>query len=268
MAGALPTTDHDEAPARRESRVPSARERVTAVVLLAILPIIAAGVYVAGRRSDPDLLPPVLTPVASPRAPRVAAEPIAAPTAAAPATPAATAVPAPAAVSPAPSSAASPTIAPPSQPAAAPALASLDAALARFVAALPRPGWSVDAAPAAFEASRLYEKIDGRADLYLRHGVRRLVATSLASGDHFIDAFAYDLGTPAAAAGLLREERPSGARDLPVGQGGYTVAGSLFFTIDCYYVQLVGADAEGETEAAAAAFGRGLAPLLGRTPCR
>jgi len=247
--GAPPTTDAaqggdtGERPARRGPRVPSVHERLVSLVLIAVLPLIAAAVYVAGGRPDPELLPPALSSGPASAGPQVANAGSS-------------------------SSGSAPATTSPSGPAPTATALPLDLAVARFVGSVSEPGWTVDAAPVAFEAARLYEKIDGRADLYLRRGVRRLVSTSLASGDHFIDAFVYDLGTPVGADGLLQEERSSGAREVSIGRGGYVAAGSVFFTVECYYVQLIGSDTAAETERATAAFGRGLAPLLGSVPCR
>ncbi len=141
-------------------------------------------------------------------------------------------------------------------------------AVASAVSAIADPAWRVEADATVFEPDRLHEKIDGRAELYLRAGVRRLVAVTIASGDRFVDALVYDMGRPDAADERLADERPAGVSGIEIGRRGYTVAGSRFFVVACYYAQILASDDSAETARVAEALAHRLAPALGNTRCR
>lgn len=141
-------------------------------------------------------------------------------------------------------------------------------AVASTASGLTDAAWHVEADATAFEPDRLHEKIDGRAELYLRAGVRHLVAVTVASGDRFIDALVYDMGRPDAADQRLADERPPGARSTGIGRDGYAAAGSYFFATACFYAQIVASDDSAATARGAELLARRLAPALENTSCR
>lgn len=81
------------------------------------------------------------------------------------------------------------------------------------------PGWRPDGPGERFGPDRLYEKINGQADLYLQAGFRQLEARRFLDPDdpsRSIELRAYAMETPAAAASVhARQRRPNGERIDP-----------------------------------------------------
>lgn len=97
-----------------------------------------------------------------------------------------------------------------------------------------------------YNASNLYEKIDGRAELYISYDVVELVCTSYkrAQGKDegmFIDVFIYDMGSPQNAFGIYSYERAGVGKRLKLGDDGYEAGGSIYFWKGRYYVQVIAA---------------------------
>lgn len=96
-----------------------------------------------------------------------------------------------------------------------------------------------------YTADNLYEKIDGRAELYISYDVAGLICTSYKPGgskgdELFIDVFVYDMGNPLNAFGIYSYERVSGVgKPMKLGEGGYQAAGSIYFWKGRHYVQIV-----------------------------
>lgn len=96
-----------------------------------------------------------------------------------------------------------------------------------------------------FEPGNLYEKIDGRADQYLKYGVAGLQCatyTDRKDAARFLDAYVYDMGSTGGAFGIWSAERPAGAQALKLGDQGYRAEASYFFTRGRRYVQVVASD--------------------------
>lgn len=187
-------------------RTPSRREIWLSWALLSLLPVIAAVIYVNGQRFDPNVF---ALDAGALGTRTVAAR-----------------QPAPAASS------------DPEMPAARPresATSLLSERLAPF-------DWPADGPAERFTAGTLYQKIDGRADEYLRAGFISLESASYARGAQFIDVFAYDMGSEAHALARFSSERPPGATAVPLGRDGYCVASSCFFVDGRYYVQVIGSE--------------------------
>ncbi|WP_165233876.1 DUF6599 family protein [Aquisphaera insulae] len=172
---------------------------------------------------------------------------------ASPGTPAVVMVAAPAA--------ASPTAAP-AAPTAASAGSGVPAAqVAAEIAAVPEPqkgiaamipladvpaGWTAgksgDKYIETFNAENLYEKIDGRAESFTQYNVKGMAyAFYHPTGDpsNEVQLYVFEMADPLKALGKYGAEKPDEANVIPVGDEGYTAAGSTLFYASRYYTQIV-----------------------------
>jgi hypothetical protein len=103
-------------------------------------------------------------------------------------------------------------------------------------------GWSLAGKTESFTAGNLYEKINGRAELYLAYDMIGLDCASYewsARPDLFIDVYVYDMGSPWNAFGIYAMERAPNPNAIAIGREGYDAMGSLFFWKGNYYVQVL-----------------------------
>ncbi len=113
-----------------------------------------------------------------------------------------------------------------------------------------------------FPESKLYVKIDGRAEIYVQHKVVGLACASFETARERTPAeiFLYLMQTPKNAFGVYAAERPEGAAALPVGDEGYLQAESCYFRKGPVYAQVLGG--EGWKPSSVRAFAEELASLL------
>ena len=96
-----------------------------------------------------------------------------------------------------------------------------------------------------FDAATLSDKINGKAELYLSAGFKRLHSQRLKSenaGDVWMEVFVYDMQTPQNAFSVFSAQRREGAQALDLGQYGYQTANAIFFVHGPYYVEIVASD--------------------------
>jgi len=94
----------------------------------------------------------------------------------------------------------------------------------------------------SFNPDDLYEKIDGRADLYLSAGFVSLRCQRLAMRDDpnsWLEVFVYGMGNPDNAFTVFSKQRRPGVQEL--GELAYQTANSLHFAHGKYYVEIVAA---------------------------
>ncbi|MGO9597292.1 MAG: DUF6599 family protein [Isosphaeraceae bacterium] len=104
------------------------------------------------------------------------------------------------------------------------------------------PGKSGSRYIEAFSADNLYEKIDGRAESFLQYSVKGMAYTFYhPTGDpsNELQLYIYEMADPLKALGKYGSEKPDEARSIPVGDEGYTAAGSTHFYAGRYYTQIV-----------------------------
>jgi hypothetical protein len=113
------------------------------------------------------------------------------------------------------------------------------------LSALP-PAWTVgksgDRHLETFNADNLYEKIDGRAESFLQYGVKGMAyAFYHPAGDpsNELQLYIFEMADPLKALGKYGSEKPEEFQPVPVGDQGYTTAGSLLFYAGKYYTQIV-----------------------------
>ena len=108
------------------------------------------------------------------------------------------------------------------------------------------PGWTPGKSGTkyieSFNADNLYEKIDGRAESFLQYGVKGMAYTFYhPTGDpsNELQLYVFEMADALKALGKYGSEKPDEAKVIPVGDEGYTAAGSTLFYAGKYYTQIV-----------------------------
>ena len=108
------------------------------------------------------------------------------------------------------------------------------------------PGWTPGKSGTkyieSFNAENLYEKIDGRAESFLQYGVKGMAYTFYhPTGDpsNELQLYVFEMADSLKALGKYGSEKPDEAKVMPVGDEGYTAAGSILFYAGKYYTQIV-----------------------------
>ena len=100
-----------------------------------------------------------------------------------------------------------------------------------------------------FSPETLYEKINGRADLYLSSGFVSLetqrFATKAASGS-WVEVFVYDMATPENAFSVFSMQRRADARPDDSAANAYRTENALFLAQGKFYLEFIGTDASPE----------------------
>jgi hypothetical protein len=93
-----------------------------------------------------------------------------------------------------------------------------------------------------FNADNLYEKIDGRAESFIQYGVKGMAYTFYhPTGDssNELQLYIFEMSDPLKALGKYGSEKPDEFKTVPIGNEGYTTAGSTLFYSGRYYTQIV-----------------------------
>jgi hypothetical protein len=104
------------------------------------------------------------------------------------------------------------------------------------------PELSAFSAPETFTADNLYDKVDGKADLYLTAGFVGLQCQRLAlkaSNDVWMEWFVYDMGTLPQAFSVFSLQRRAEAQTLDLTPFAYQTQNSLYFVSGRYYVEAI-----------------------------
>jgi len=100
--------------------------------------------------------------------------------------------------------------------------------------------------PSFYTADNLYEKINGKAPLYLESGFEKLFTRRLISrsqADLWMELFVYDMGTAKNAFSVYSVQKRSDAETLPGKRFAYKTANTLYLAAGRYYVEMVGSAA-------------------------
>jgi hypothetical protein len=111
----------------------------------------------------------------------------------------------------------------------------------------------------------LYEKIDGRSELFHSYDVTGMTFVTFSKADapaKFIDVFLYDMTTPLGAFGVYSVERSPGSKVTATGDGGYRTEADLFFRKGQYYASILTSGPDAEVQKAASALADTLASRL------
>jgi hypothetical protein len=96
-----------------------------------------------------------------------------------------------------------------------------------------------------FNADTLYEKIDGKAQLYLSYNFAQLLFATYAAGEAPLDVYVYDMGQADNAFGIYKAEEGENAEPVEIGRGGYASGDSIFFWKGKNYVNILAGGDEG-----------------------
>lgn len=124
----------------------------------------------------------------------------------------------------------------------------LSQARARTDGLLPKLQTAEIAGPAQvrrFNADTLYEKIDGKAQLYLSYNFVELIFATYTAGEASLDVYVYDMGQADNAFGIYKAEEGEGAEAVEVGRNGYVSGASVFFWKGKHYVNVLAGGEEG-----------------------
>ena len=131
-------------------------------------------------------------------------------------------------------------------------------------------GYAASPKAEMFDAESLYEKIDGKADLYLDSGFKRLdcrVFKSTSDPNLWMEICVYDMGTPKNALAVFGvQKRPEGT-DIGLADFAYKTPDAIFFAKGKYYVEITGSVASeplvGAMETLGAAFVKSVGSAAG-----
>jgi hypothetical protein len=104
------------------------------------------------------------------------------------------------------------------------------------------PELSAFSAPETFTVDNLYDKVDGKADLYLTAGFVGMQCQRLAlkaTNDVWMEWFVYDMGTLPQAFSVFSLQRRAEAQPLDLTPFAYQTQNSLYFVSGRYYVEAV-----------------------------
>ena len=108
--------------------------------------------------------------------------------------------------------------------------------------------------PERFNPDTLYEKINGRADLYLSSGFVSLGTQRFALNNDtagaWVEVFVYDMATPENAFSVFSMQRREDAQTTDVVPNAYHTDNAVFMTHANFYLELIGTDASGRLQQA------------------
>jgi hypothetical protein len=107
----------------------------------------------------------------------------------------------------------------------------------------------------SYNTDSLYEKIDGKAPLYLEAGFKELTTQRFVSKSDpnlWMELYIYDMGNIKNAFGVYSEQRREGSEAFPSIQFAYKTGNALYFVDGKYYIEIVGSSESGELSKAIA----------------
>ena len=109
-------------------------------------------------------------------------------------------------------------------------------------------GFEAKTEPEVFDGDSLYEKINGKADMYLQAGFKKLRCLRFADvrdESSWAEIFIYDMGRVRNAFAVFSAQRRANTTALPIGRFAYKAGNSIFFTTAGNYVEiLTGSDSQ------------------------
>jgi hypothetical protein len=116
--------------------------------------------------------------------------------------------------------------------------------------------------PERFSPDTLYEKINGRADLYLSSGFVSLNTQRFSmdsTAGNWVEVFIYDMATAENAFSVFSMQRREGAQAADIVPNAYRTENALFMVHNHFYLEIIGTDI---AEALQQAIGRLAQPLF------
>ncbi len=112
-----------------------------------------------------------------------------------------------------------------------------------FVSLLPA-GFSKMTEAETFERDTLYVKIDGKADLYLQSGFKKLSCLRFVSAEDetlWAELYLYDMGTARNAFAVFSVQKRPNASALTLSRFSYKADNAVFFVSRMYYAEIIAA---------------------------
>jgi hypothetical protein len=138
------------------------------------------------------------------------------------------------------------------------------AVIAEALAGVAPEGWKA-AELERYVVANLYDKINGRSELFMSYGVAGLAFLTVSDPDdssRFIDVYLYDMASVPGAFGVFSVERWAGQEPLRLGREGYRNGNDLFFWKGRYYASILGSGEEPEVREAQTRIAQSLAAKL------
>jgi hypothetical protein len=138
-------------------------------------------------------------------------------------------------------------------------------AIATALTDIPLAGWRAAGPVERYVVANLYDKINGRSELFMAYGVLGLAFLSFRKEDtptQFIDVFLYDMGSAPGAFGAFSVERDEDHEPLDIGRESYRAGDDLFFWKGPYYASILGASKAPAVQQAQTEIARVLADRL------
>ncbi|MEN8150487.1 MAG: DUF6599 family protein [Planctomycetota bacterium] len=103
----------------------------------------------------------------------------------------------------------------------------------------------------SYDAETVFEKINGKADIFLEYGFRELLVASWsdpADPSRYVDVYAYDQATPLSALGIYRVQRSGAEEAVAEADEACASGASAFGRWGRWYVEVIGSDEGVEAE--------------------
>ena len=146
-----------------------------------------------------------------------------------------------------------------------PEMKAVTEAIAQALEGLTPEGFAQKSPVERYTEVNLYEKINGRSELFHAYDVTGMTFVTFSKADDpakFIDVFLYDMTTPLGAFGIYSVERSSGSEAIATGDGGHRTKADLFFRKGQYYASILTSGPDEEVQKAASALADTLAKRL------
>jgi hypothetical protein len=122
-------------------------------------------------------------------------------------------------------------------------------------------GWTVSGVE-RYTPESMYDKINGRSELYLSYGTTGMAYRQFAGAGGDFEIFLYDMTEPVRAYGVFGIERFEEGDALDIGEDGYRSRGDIFFRKGRFYATIATMGEGAELEKATEAVARALAERL------
>jgi hypothetical protein len=118
-----------------------------------------------------------------------------------------------------------------------------DASQSPISAGLAPAGFEALSKAESYNADNLYEKIDGKAPLYLEAGFKELTTqrfVSTSDPNLWMELYIYDMGNIKNAFSVYSVQKRAESEDFPSMQFAYKTSNALYFVHGKYYIEIVG----------------------------
>jgi hypothetical protein len=107
---------------------------------------------------------------------------------------------------------------------------------------------------ASYDAANVFEKINGKADIYHEYDFRELRFAGYSDPkdpSRYVDVYVYDMDRPRNAFGIYRAQRSGAERPIPGGEEACASGASAFARTGRYYVEFIGSGGDAAAEVGA-----------------